>query len=59
VASFLARGDAARERPRRLAAVAAAIRALRERQAARLPAAAPRTSPWFEAGLREGQRGRA
>jgi acetyl-CoA carboxylase biotin carboxylase subunit len=46
-----------RERPVTVAVAAAAIRALRERQAARLqPAAGVPRSAWRETGMREGQR---
>ena len=60
VAAFVARNDGARERPRAVAAAAAAILALRERQAARLAGDASRpATQWFHAGLRDAQRGRA
>ncbi len=60
VAAFVARSDGARERPRAVAAAAAAILALRERQAARLAGDGSRpATPWFDAGLRDAQRGRA
>jgi acetyl-CoA carboxylase biotin carboxylase subunit len=53
--------DLARERPVAVAVAAAAIRAYRERQAARLAPRGPgrSDSPWWRAGLREGQRGPA
>ena len=57
VDAVFAAHDRARDRPVEIAVAAAAIRALSERQAARLPnqASAPR-SRWRDAGLREGRR---
>jgi acetyl-CoA carboxylase biotin carboxylase subunit len=53
--------DLTREKPVAVAVAAAAIRAYRERQAARLAPRGPSRgdSPWWRAGLREGQRGPA
>jgi len=53
--------DRARERPVEVAVAAAAIRAYRERQAARLaPAGSGESgSPWWRAGVLEAQRGRS
>jgi acetyl-CoA carboxylase biotin carboxylase subunit len=53
------REDAERVRPWEVAVAAAAIRALRDRRAQRLPADATETgSPWWRQGLAEAQRGR-
>jgi acetyl-CoA carboxylase biotin carboxylase subunit len=52
--------DRKRERPVEIAVAAAAIAAFRERQRARLSGASGvRPSAWWEAGLREAQRGRS
>jgi acetyl-CoA carboxylase biotin carboxylase subunit len=53
--------DRRRERPVEIAVAAAAIAAFRERQRARLSADSPgrARSAWWEAGLREAQRGRS
>jgi acetyl-CoA carboxylase biotin carboxylase subunit len=55
VETVFASADAARARPVEIAVAAAAIRAFRDRQAARLgsPGVGPSASPWRLAGLRE------
>ncbi|MBI3932605.1 MAG: acetyl-CoA carboxylase biotin carboxylase subunit [Acidobacteria bacterium] len=56
VEKVFAEADRVRERPVDVAVAAAAIRAFRERQAARLQGTAPGGSPWWRAGLAEAQR---
>jgi acetyl-CoA carboxylase biotin carboxylase subunit len=62
VEKVFAAADRERERPIEVAVCAAAIRAFREKQAARLSGAAAGASlegaPWWRAGLLEAQRGR-
>jgi acetyl-CoA carboxylase biotin carboxylase subunit len=62
VEKVFAAADRTRERPLEVAVCAAAIRAYREKQAARLMGrggvGAPGDAPWWRAGLLEAQRGR-